>query len=169
MRKLPLLILSLFTCVAVGQDAKPAADDAAALPSISAKTAGMKHMDGLVAAGLGRARRETLPRDSAPGAGWQERRPALREFAALRRRGRTTSGSIAGRFQRAQVVRFERSGPKVLLVEPNMAFRASSADKDEQLAVTQSFPESVLWGFTVAAEGPGARGADRCDRLLSAR
>ena len=43
----------------------------------------------------------------------------------------------------------------MLLVEPNLAFRASSADPDEQLAVRQSFAESVLWGFTVAAEGPG--------------
>jgi hypothetical protein len=37
-------------------------------------------------------------------------------------------------------------------VAPNLACRALASDPAEQLAVTQSFPESVLWGFTVAAE-----------------
>ncbi|HEX5283965.1 MAG TPA: zinc-dependent metalloprotease, partial [Bryocella sp.] len=49
---------------------------------------------------------------------------------------------------------FERTGPKILLVEPNSAFRTSSTDAAEQLAVRQSFPESVLGGFKVEAESP---------------
>ncbi len=53
-----------------------------------------------------------------------------------------------------KVVRFERSGPKVFLIAINYAWRSSSPNADERLAVRQSFPESVLWGFTVAAEGP---------------
>ena len=52
-------------------------------------------------------------------------------------------------------MRFERIGPKVLLVEPNEMFRSSSQESAEQLAVKQSFPESVLWGFTVEAENGG--------------
>jgi hypothetical protein len=60
-------------------------------------------------------------------------------------RGQTSDGII---------VRFERTGPKLLLVQPNTAFRSSSADPAAQLAVTQSFPESVLAGFHVEAESP---------------
>lgn len=154
MRKLPLLILSLFTCVAVGQDAKPAADDAAALPSISAKTAGMKHMDGLVPLDWD-ARGGKLYLE-IPHLGPDGRSEDLLYVNSLPYGvGSNDLGLDRGQISEGQVVRFERSGPKVLLVEPNMAFRASSADKDEQLAVRQSFPESVLWGFTVAAEGPG--------------
>jgi hypothetical protein len=49
-------------------------------------------------------------------------------------------------------VRFYRSGPKVLMMERNLAYRSSSPDTDERLDVTQSFAESVLWGFKVETE-----------------
>ncbi len=52
----------------------------------------------------------------------------------------------------ARIVRFERSGPKVLLVQENFRFRAVSNDADEKRAVHDSFAESVIWGFTAAAE-----------------
>jgi hypothetical protein len=66
--------------------------------------------------------------------------------------GSNDLGLDRGQIGGGRLVRFERSGPKVLLVAPNLAFRALASDPAEQLAVTQSFPESVLWGFTVAAE-----------------
>ena len=49
-------------------------------------------------------------------------------------------------------MRFERSGPKVLLVQENLDYRAVSEDQAERRAVHDSFAESVLAGFTVAAE-----------------
>lgn len=49
------------------------------------------------------------------------------------------------------VVRFERTGPQVLLVEQNTCFRTSSANPDERRAVDESFARSVLWGFPVVA------------------
>ena len=65
------------------------------------------------------------------------------------------------------MVCFERNGNKVLLTQPNLDFRTSGIDPDQQLAVTQSFPESVLWGFTVAAESPeGAILVDATDFFL---
>jgi hypothetical protein len=67
--------------------------------------------------------------------------------------GSNDLGLDRGQLSEARIVRFERSGPKVLLVQPNLAFRALTGDADEQLAVRQSFPESVLWGFTAAADG----------------
>ena len=66
--------------------------------------------------------------------------------------GSNDLGLDRGQIGGGRIVRFERSGPKILLVAPNLVFRALSSDPAEQLAVTQSFPESVLWGFTVAAE-----------------
>ena len=53
-----------------------------------------------------------------------------------------------------RIVHFERTGPKVLLVQPNQAFRGSTKDPAELLSIRQSFPESILAGFTVAAEDP---------------
>src|SRR6202171_4739275 len=57
-----------------------------------------------------------------------------------------------GQLGGTRVVRFERSGPKVLLVQSNLEFRAVSEDADERRAVRDSFAESALWGFTEAAE-----------------
>ncbi len=49
------------------------------------------------------------------------------------------------------VVRFERVGPKVLLVEQNLAYRAVTKNSDEQRSVEEAFARSVLWDFKVAA------------------
>ncbi len=50
-----------------------------------------------------------------------------------------------------RVVRFERIGPKVLMVEPNLRYRAESDHPAERKAVRDAFAESVVWGFTAAA------------------
>jgi hypothetical protein len=65
-----------------------------------------------------------------------------------------------------RIVRFERSGPKVLLVQENLRFRAVSNDADEKRAVHDSFAESVLWGFTAAAEENGHVLVDATDFYL---
>jgi hypothetical protein len=73
--------------------------------------------------------------------------------------GSNDLGLDRGQVSAAKVVRFERFGPKILLVRTNSLFRSSAKDPAEQLAVRQSFPESVLGSFTVAAEdaiGPDA-------------
>jgi hypothetical protein len=54
-----------------------------------------------------------------------------------------------------RVVKFERSGPKVLLVQVNYDYRAVSDNPDEQRAVEEAFAQSVIGGFTVAAEEEG--------------
>ena len=56
---------------------------------------------------------------------------------------------------REKVVRFERHGPSVFLVEPNQRYRAITNNPAEQRAVAESFAQSILWGARVAAEtGP---------------
>jgi hypothetical protein len=70
--------------------------------------------------------------------------------------GSNDLGLDRGQVSPAKLVRFERFGPKILLVRPNQFFRSSAQDPAEQLAVRQSFPESILGSFTVAAENSSA-------------
>jgi hypothetical protein len=49
-----------------------------------------------------------------------------------------------GQLGRSFVVRFERTGPKVLLIASNYGFRANSDDVDERRAVKEAFAESTL-------------------------
>jgi len=65
--------------------------------------------------------------------------------------GSNDIGLDRGQLGPTRVVRFERIGPKVLLVQANLDFRAGSTAPDERRAVRESFAESALWGFTVAA------------------
>jgi hypothetical protein len=68
--------------------------------------------------------------------------------------GSVELGLDRGQTDDGRIVRFERTGPRLLLVEPNAAFRSNSADPAAQLAITQSFPESILAGFKIEAEAP---------------
>jgi hypothetical protein len=65
-----------------------------------------------------------------------------------------------------RIVRFSRAGRKVVMVEPNYRYRASSADKNEQKTVEQSFAQSTLWGFVIQAESGGHVLVDATDFLL---
>jgi hypothetical protein len=69
--------------------------------------------------------------------------------------GSNDIGLDRGQMGETRIVRFERSGPKVLLVQENLNFRAVSNDTDEKRAVHDSFAESVIWGFTAAGEENG--------------
>jgi hypothetical protein len=69
--------------------------------------------------------------------------------------GSNDIGLDRGRMGPGHVVKFQRSGPKVLLVEPNYDYRAISNDAAEREAVEQSFAQSVHGGFEVAAEESG--------------
>lgn len=51
-----------------------------------------------------------------------------------------------------RLVRFFRSGPKVLLVQPNQDYRAISDNPEEARSVAEAFASSIIWGFKVVAE-----------------
>ena len=70
--------------------------------------------------------------------------------------GSNDIGLDRGRLGAEHVVSFRRSGNKVLLVEPNYAYRASSKDALEKRAVAESFAESVHFGAEIKAESNGA-------------
>src|SRR6201994_2157347 len=121
--------------------------------TIAAKTAGMKHLDGYLPldwdAKTGKLYLE-IPHLDADG-----RSPDLLYTHSLPYgTGSNDLGLDRGQISSGQILRFERTGPKVLLVEPNQRFRSSAADPAEQLPVRQSFPESVLYGFQAQAENP---------------
>jgi hypothetical protein len=118
----------------------------AALPSIADKTAGMERMDGLL----------PLYWDADLGQLWMEI-PRLDEElihyvgygAGL---GSNDLGLDRGALRGSRMVKFERVGRKVMMVQPNYGFRASSDNPDEVRAVRDAFARSILWGFTAAAE-----------------
>lgn len=65
-----------------------------------------------------------------------------------------------------RVVKFQRRGPKILLTEINLRYRAISNNTAERKAVEEAFAQSVLFGFTVAAEENGKVLVDMTDFLL---
>src|SRR5689334_4198347 len=66
--------------------------------------------------------------------------------------GSNDLGLDRGQLGQSYIVRFERIGPKVLLIASNQGYRADSDNADERRAVKDAFAESTLWGFEVAAE-----------------
>ncbi|MGB6783966.1 MAG: zinc-dependent metalloprotease, partial [Terracidiphilus sp.] len=117
--------------------------------SISQKTAAMDHKDGFF----------PLDWDAKAGKLYLEIPRLDQDFLLLDQLpygfGSNDIGLDRGQLGRGRVVHFSRVGGKVLLIEPNLDFRSSAADPDERLAVTQSFAESVLWGFHIEAEDNG--------------
>ena len=66
--------------------------------------------------------------------------------------GSNDIGLDRGQLGNSVIVRFDRVGPRVLLVAPNYNFRATTNNPDERLAIKDAFAESTLWGFDVVAE-----------------
>ena len=66
--------------------------------------------------------------------------------------GSNDIGLDRGQLGNSAIVRFDRVGPRVLLVASNYGFRAGTNNPDERLAVKEAFAESTLWGFEVTAE-----------------
>lgn len=80
--------------------------------------------------------------------------------------GSNDLGLDRGQGGQGKIVKFQRVGPKVLLLQPNQSFRSTSTNPLERKAVEDSFAKSVLWGFTVAAESNGRVLVDATDFFL---
>jgi hypothetical protein len=130
--------------------------------TIAERASGMKHLPGL------------LPLD------WDEKRGRLyMEITRLNEDflyidslpygiGSNDIGLDRGQMSQARLVRFERFGPKVVLVERNSAFRSSSTEVAERRAVRESFPESILAAFTVQADDASGAGTGSSAVLVDA-
>lgn len=73
--------------------------------------------------------------------------PLIYQSSLARGVGSNDLGLDRGQLGATKVVRFQKSGPKVLMVEDNLVYRANSDNSDEQQAVEESFARSVIWGF----------------------
>lgn len=74
--------------------------------------------------------------------------PFIYQASLPRGVGSNDIGLDRGQLGATKVVRFLKSGPKVLLVEDNLQYRADSDNEDERRAIAESFARSVIWGFT---------------------
>ncbi|MEQ9592849.1 MAG: zinc-dependent metalloprotease [Cyclobacteriaceae bacterium] len=80
--------------------------------------------------------------------------------------GSNDIGLDRGQLGSDRIVKFDRRGNKVLLVQPNYKYRAITDNAMELRAVEQAFAQSVIWGFTVEAEEGGKVLIDATDFLL---
>jgi hypothetical protein len=92
--------------------------------------------------------------------------PFLYVSSMARGVGSNDIGLDRGQLGGEKVVRFQRSGPKILLVEDNLDYRALTDNADEQNAVAESFARSVIWGFEALGEDAGSVFVDATEFLL---
>ena len=71
--------------------------------------------------------------------------------------GSNEVGLDRGQIGTRRLVRFERQGPRVLLVAPNLDWRAEGAPQPVVDGVRASFAPGVLWGFELVAGDPDGR------------
>ncbi len=63
--------------------------------------------------------------------------------------GSNDIGLDRGQLGSDRIVKFEKVGEKILLIQPNQTFRAISDNASEVKAVEEAFAQSVLWGFKI--------------------
>jgi len=81
--------------------------------------------------------------------------------------GSNPIGLDRGELGATHLVRFERTGPKLLLVEQNTRFRALTNDDAERRDVEDSFARSVLWSFKAEATSDAGVLVDATEFFLS--
>jgi hypothetical protein len=119
--------------------------------TIASKTAGMKKMQGFF----------NLYWDEKAGKLYLEIDKWETEFLYINSLptgiGSNDIGLDRGQLGSERIIKFQKSGPKVLLLQPNYNFRAISDNADEKRAVEESFAQSVVWGTEAfAVEGERA-------------
>jgi len=138
----------------------PFFSEAQKLPTIEEKTTGLKKQEGFI----------NFYWDENAGKLWLDINKLDSEFlyatslpSAL---GSNDIGLDRGLLGDTKIVRFNRVGRKLLMVQPNYDYRAITPDKAEKRAVEQSFAQSTIWGFTIEAESNGRVLIDATDFLL---
>ena len=80
--------------------------------------------------------------------------------------GSNDIGLDRGQLGNEQVVYFTKAGNKLLLIQPNLKFRAITKNKLERQSIEQAFAKSVLAGFTIENEFEGTYTIDISDFLM---
>ncbi|HVT04926.1 MAG TPA: zinc-dependent metalloprotease [Thermoanaerobaculia bacterium] len=141
----PMLLVLVGGCATSSRVARA---DAPQRPgAITAKVQGMTHMDGLIPLHFNEADGKLYLEVSRPGQEFLYQ-TSLASGVGI---NWYPVGLDRNQIGRTAVVRFERMGPKVLLIQRNYGFRALSDDPMERAAVEDSFAQSVLGSFDVVA------------------
>src|SRR5713101_7584243 len=144
--KLRIFSISVFLIFASSISAQPRSAADAKTPTIAEKVAGMQKFPGYF----------PFYWDAKAGKVWLEIDKWNSEFLYIESLpagiGSNDLGLDRGQLGQSHIVRFERTGPRILLTASNYGFRANSNDADERRAVRDAFAESTLWGFEAAAE-----------------
>ncbi len=149
-----ILVTLAFLAIPVGFSATSpvglSATQTADLPSIAEKTEGMESIDGFL----------PLYWDEDRGQLWMEIPELDLEMIHFSGFGAGLGSNDLGLDRGAlrggtQIVKFERVGRRVMMVQPNYRFRALTDNPAEARAVTDAFARSILWGFTAEAETDG--------------
>ncbi len=80
--------------------------------------------------------------------------------------GSNDIGLDRGQLGNTRVVKFIKSGPKLLLIQPNYDYRAESDNSDEKKSVAEAFAQSVLWGFKIDISEKGRTLVDATGFLM---
>ncbi|MGC6421729.1 MAG: zinc-dependent metalloprotease [Flavobacteriaceae bacterium] len=70
--------------------------------------------------------------------------------------GSNDIGLDRGQLGNRRIVKFQKAGNKLLLLQPNYTYRATTTNLLEKKSVTQAFAKSVLFGFPIEKEEAGA-------------
>ena len=131
------------------QETKQAEDEPKKIPTIQEKSSEWQKFEGF----------QSFFWDEKGGKVWLEISAWNREFLFVHSLstglGSNPIGLDRGQLGQEHVCRFERVGPKVLLIAKNLKYRALSPDENERRAVNESFAPSVLWGGQIGAETDG--------------
>ena len=145
MKRFPMTVAATLALVPAALAAQRGQGDAGALPAIEERTASMTLMDGFL----------PMYWDEAGGRIWLEiaqwDTDVLHASGIGAGLGSNDIGIDRGQLAGSRAVRFHRVGPKVLMIQPNYRFRASSDNEAERKAVEDAFAPSTLWGFEAAA------------------
>jgi hypothetical protein len=147
---LPLLAFASFASFAsLALAQPPAAQNSGPLPTIASRTTSMKKMGGYF----------SIYWDERAGRMWLEIDKFDSEFLYIDSMpagmGSNDLGLDRGQLGGSRIVRFIRSGPKILMLEPNYRYRADNGNPEERRVVEESFAQSVIWGFDAQAEEGG--------------
>ena len=69
--------------------------------------------------------------------------------------GSNDIGLDRGQLGNTRIVKFQKVGPKILMIQPNYDYRAISDNPEESKSVAQAFASSVIGGFKVVAAHNG--------------
>ncbi len=136
-----VLILVVLPMAAAAQPAENGAEP----PTIEATTTNMTRMDGFF---------DIYWDESTGKLYWEIDRwdvEFLYQVSLASGLGSNPVGLDRGQLGGTHVLKAQRIGPRVLLVQPNYRYRALSDNPDEVRAVEDAFAPSIFWGFETAA------------------